>query len=527
MAFSKFYLDNEKKIYFVLLSILSLSINQYYGYQGICPIDSFWFFNSGYDILNGHYPFKDYWTIAGPFIGFVQAFIFKILGVSWFNYVLHASLFNFILAISTFYILLKFNLSIKYSFFYSLLTSLIAYPSTGTPYVDHHASILSITSIYCLLLAFKTNKNIYWFLLPIILFISFLTKQAPTGHVFLIIVFLLFFYFIFNFNIKKIAFIFLGSSFIIVLFYLILFNAQITLISFFEQYILFPISIGKVRIENFLFPLEFSRIFLRFKLIHFALIIPIIVIYKNLKNDFKYIYNIEFFTIIALIGLSYALIVHQLMTINGMYIFFIIPILVGFSHVYYNKYYRNKKYILPLLLILAFCSTAHYGYKYIHKRDFMDLRKANMKNSIDAGVFDVKLKGLNWTSCFFPNNQKKEVDLLSSAIKIIKNDKRNKSIITDYQFISVILSSYDHSSSHVWFINHVVNQNPESRFYKKYKDLFINNLKKNKIQIAYVVKPLWGGNDVFEKGLNSNCYKKVKLTEIMDAYIILNCNELN
>ena len=32
-----------------VLTIFSISINQYYGYQGILPIDSFLIFNSGYD----------------------------------------------------------------------------------------------------------------------------------------------------------------------------------------------------------------------------------------------------------------------------------------------------------------------------------------------------------------------------------------------------------------------------------------------------------------------------------------------
>ena len=35
----------------------------------------------------------------------------------------------------------------------------------------------------------KTNLTIYWLILPIILGISFLTKQAPTGHIILIIAF--------------------------------------------------------------------------------------------------------------------------------------------------------------------------------------------------------------------------------------------------------------------------------------------------------------------------------------------------
>ena len=111
------YISNPRKqkkiLYIIILFFFSTLINHYYGNLGVCPIDSFWFFNSGYDTLNGRYPFKDYWTIAGPFITIVQAFFFKILGVSWFSYVLHASIFNFLISISTFYTLHKFKLNIN------------------------------------------------------------------------------------------------------------------------------------------------------------------------------------------------------------------------------------------------------------------------------------------------------------------------------------------------------------------------------------------------------------------------------
>ena len=92
-------------IYITFLFIFSILFNQYYGNQGVCPIDSFASFNAGYDVLNGKFPFKDYWTITGPFIALTQAFLFKLLGVSWFSYVFHASLVNFIFTISTFYTL--------------------------------------------------------------------------------------------------------------------------------------------------------------------------------------------------------------------------------------------------------------------------------------------------------------------------------------------------------------------------------------------------------------------------------------
>ena len=73
----------------IFLIIFSITFNQYYGYIGILPIDSFLVFNSGYDVLNGYYPFKDYWTIKEPFIDLIQAIFFKLFGVSWFSYVLH------------------------------------------------------------------------------------------------------------------------------------------------------------------------------------------------------------------------------------------------------------------------------------------------------------------------------------------------------------------------------------------------------------------------------------------------------
>ena len=60
----KFKSNNLKNLYFIIsLVLFSVLFNQYYGYIGILPIDSFLIFNSGYDLMSGNYPFKDYWTI--------------------------------------------------------------------------------------------------------------------------------------------------------------------------------------------------------------------------------------------------------------------------------------------------------------------------------------------------------------------------------------------------------------------------------------------------------------------------------
>jgi hypothetical protein len=66
---SKLINKKKRQLFFLLILILfSILFNQYFGYIGILPIDSFLIFNSGYDFLQGYYPMKDYWTIKEPFI---------------------------------------------------------------------------------------------------------------------------------------------------------------------------------------------------------------------------------------------------------------------------------------------------------------------------------------------------------------------------------------------------------------------------------------------------------------------------
>ena len=97
-------------LYIFFLILISFGTNQYYAYIGVLPVDSFSTFNAGYDILNGAVPFKDYWILKGIIIDFIQAGFFKIFGVSWFSYSIHASIFNSIFALATFFTLRKFNL---------------------------------------------------------------------------------------------------------------------------------------------------------------------------------------------------------------------------------------------------------------------------------------------------------------------------------------------------------------------------------------------------------------------------------
>ena len=135
--------------------------------------------------------------------------------------------------------------------------------------------MFSIIAIYFFILGLKTNKGVYWFLLPIILFLSFLTKQAPTGHIFIIITFLSLIFFIFNYNLRNILLGIAGSILVVLVFIFTFVSAGIPFESFFLQYILYPLSLGENRL-SFILPLEFSQIILRQKLIHISSVLLII-----------------------------------------------------------------------------------------------------------------------------------------------------------------------------------------------------------------------------------------------------------
>ena len=95
-------LNHSEKVYIFFLIIFSLLINQYYGNLGFQPTDSLSHYDSSYRILNGELPFRDYWVVSGPFIDYVQSFLFRIFGVNWQTYVFHASLINSLLTLCNF-----------------------------------------------------------------------------------------------------------------------------------------------------------------------------------------------------------------------------------------------------------------------------------------------------------------------------------------------------------------------------------------------------------------------------------------
>ena len=188
---------NRKNFFVIFLFLFSIIINQYYGYRGVFPIDSFVIFDSGFNIISGNHPFKDYWEITGPFLDYIQSAFFLIFGVSWFSYVLHASVINMLLTLLSYYFFRSIGLNGFYAFIYSLGISILAYPSAGTPFVDHHAVIFSVMALYSLAMGILLKKNLFWFLTSIFLVFSFFSKQIPSAYLLILFAIIIFLHFYF------------------------------------------------------------------------------------------------------------------------------------------------------------------------------------------------------------------------------------------------------------------------------------------------------------------------------------------
>ena len=100
----------------VVIFLFGVLICQYTGNRGLFPIDSFSHFDTGYRILKGDHPFKDYWIVSGLFVDYIQSVIFYIFGVNWQTYLLNASLLNGTVALLVYllfnYLGLNFKLSL-------------------------------------------------------------------------------------------------------------------------------------------------------------------------------------------------------------------------------------------------------------------------------------------------------------------------------------------------------------------------------------------------------------------------------
>lgn len=517
-------ISKKKKfsIYVLVLTIFSLCFNQYFAYRGVFPIDSFFIFDAGYNITSGNHPFKDYWAITGPFLDYVQSLFYLIFGVNWFSYAFHASFLNMLLAVMTFYFFTKIGLNEIYAFIYAVGVSILAYPSIGTPFVDHHAVILCMLSIYFFSLGILLERNLFWFLTPVFLIFSFFSKQIPSAYLSILFSIIMFFYFFYlkNFNIRNLIFLFIGFLFSFLLVSIIFFTNKIPINNFLTQYIFYPASLGDGRIKSL--DIDFKNTVSQFKFIYFALIPLLISIFYLFRNRNKNLsLKKEIIISLLFLGSIGVFIYSQLLTKNQILIFFLIPISAAFSHIYINKN-LNKKYFIYFILIIFIFSTVKYHLRFNQNKKFMELIDTDINLAVDASLLDKRLDGLKWITPFYSKDPMSEINLLIKTKNTLLNKKGSNFIITDYQFFSSLLKN-EFASPNKFYDNQSI-PNKKNKYYEEHKIFFINNVKNKKIEYLYFIGKQKHKLYFFQELVNENkCINSSQLNEILIEFDISKC----
>jgi len=509
-------------IYLIILSIFSLFINQYVANRGVFPIDNFLIFDSAYNIVSGYHPFKDYWLITGPFLDYVQSLFFMMFGINWASYVLHASIINMILTLFSFNVFLNLGLKNFYAFIYSLGVAILAYPSIGTPFIDHHSVIFCIMSCFSLSLAIISKKKLFWILTPIFIFFSFLSKQIPSPYFAVLFIIIISIYFYNVRNVKKdiLVNLFFGILISFSLVAGIFLVNEIPIKNFLIQYILYPFSLGEERIDKL--NIDFQNLIAQFKYIYIGLTPLIASTFLLAKVKKKNLVKKNEFTISMLFLCSVAILIYcQLLTKNQVLIFFLIPICLAYSHAYIIKYFNNK-YLIYFIITIFIFTTVKYHLRFNQDRKFIELASANLNLAENPMRLDKRLKGLKWITPHYPDDPLKEINLLIDSKNILNQVSEEKFIITDYQFFSSLLNN-KFTSPNKWYDSSSI-PNKKNKYYNTHKNFFLDKIKKNNIKHLFFIGKNKSKMYFFDEFLKENeCIVSTQINELLLEFDISKC----
>ena len=212
-----------------------------------------------------------------------------------------------------------------------------------------------------------------------------------------------------------------------------------------------------------------------------------------------------------IISSTIAFLFNQLVTANQIYIFSLIPILAAVFHFNLIRHQLNPK-IVALVCLIVVIATVKFHFRYNLDRKFHDLENIDKSGAINASEIHQNFGKLKWINKF--DNPKTESEVIKKAMTVIKNDSREKILITHYQFISTFLEQNLNLLNRWYLWDNNTHPTENHKYFTFYKSMIDENLKSNKIKVIYL---LGQENEIlFSKVKNyftDRCFKSTTLVE--------------
>jgi len=170
----------------LLLFAFGFGLCLHHGRVGLMPLDQSIVFDGAWRLVCGQVPFRDFTTPAGLVPMALQAVLFRLLGVSWLVYCLHAALFNGLFCVLAFRLLDRLGAGVKAAALYALLSGVVFYPPFGVPYMDQHAFFFSLAVVAAAVEAVVSSpgprRSLCLAAAPWLLAAAYLSKPIPTVY---------------------------------------------------------------------------------------------------------------------------------------------------------------------------------------------------------------------------------------------------------------------------------------------------------------------------------------------------------
>lgn len=153
----------------------------HYGYHGLHPLDSGIVFEGAWRLMCGEQFITDFDTPNGFVPIQIQVLFFKLFGVNWWAYRLHAGIFNGLFGLMVFWILGMAGSQRLVSFTMAVLSCVVFYPPMGVPYMEQHAFFFLLLGVALTLRALRPGARVHWWLalVPATWMLAILSKQNP------------------------------------------------------------------------------------------------------------------------------------------------------------------------------------------------------------------------------------------------------------------------------------------------------------------------------------------------------------
>jgi hypothetical protein len=337
--------------------------------MGIMPLDQSYIFEGASKLYFGEKLYFDFYMPFGFVPVYIQLFIFKLFGINWWSYVLHAAIFNGLFVVLSHKILSLFIQNKLVLILTAIISAFLFYPLIGTPQAENHAIYFSFLSFYLLFKTIEDKPNYGYFVVPLML-LAFLSKQNPSSFFILAMIVFTFFHLK---KLNKQIFINLSIGLGITVIIILLFLKSIYLVKFYFYVFELPKALVDKRLS--LNPITINLIFKQLFLLgfHSMLILPILLasIFVLRKKE-----DAEPLKLNLIFGLFFLLIFFaSLMTQNQPQLYMPVTIII-FSVLVFNLvkplFVRKRNVILVIFSIILLADFS-LNASFIFQRRYNDL----------------------------------------------------------------------------------------------------------------------------------------------------------